>query len=133
MKTIAVMTGASAGIGRELVKAVDKKYDFDEIWAIARRRERLDELTAECRNEVRPVVLDLSDPSAFEEYERMLGEEQPEIVLLSNAAGCGVFGPFEEKELSGLLNSVQLNSIALTAMCHICLPYMKKGSSCAVN
>ena len=129
MKKIAVMTGASAGIGRELVRSVDKRYDFDEIWVIARRKERLEELADECRNKIRPVVLDLSDPASFEEYESMLREEQPEIALLANAAGCGVFGPFEEKELSGLLNSIQLNSVALTAMCHISLPYMKKGSS----
>ena len=126
---IAVMTGASAGIGRELVRSVDRKYEFDEIWVIARRKERLEELASECRNKVRPVVMDLSDPESFDEYRSMLEAERPEISLLCNAAGCGVFGPFEEKELKGLLNSVQLNSVALTAMCHISLPYMKSGSS----
>ena len=41
---IAVITGASAGIGRELVYAVDKDARYDEIWVIARRKERLEEL-----------------------------------------------------------------------------------------
>ena len=46
-----------------------------------------------------------------------------------NAAGCGVFGPFAEKDLKKLLGSAQLNSLALTAMCHVSLPYMQAGSS----
>ena len=38
---IAVITGASSGMGRAFVKAVDRAYDLDELWVIARRRERL--------------------------------------------------------------------------------------------
>ena len=129
MKKIAVMTGASAGIGREMVRSFDAEFSFDEIWVIARRLERLEELAAGCRNRVRPVVLDLADPASWETYRGMLEEEKPEITLLVNSAGCGVFGPFEEKDLSALTESVQLNSVALTAMCHISLPYMKEGSS----
>lgn len=126
---IAVITGASSGIGREFVYAVDKQMDFDEIWVIARRAERLLELKDKCRNKIRPVTLDLSEQTAIERYSEMLAAEKPELELLINAAGCGVFGPFEEKELSKLLNSVQLNSVALTSMCHVSLPYMKKGAN----
>ena len=57
---IAVITGASSGIGREFVYAVDREYRFDEIWVIARRAERLEELKDKCRNPIRPVALDLS-------------------------------------------------------------------------
>ena len=126
---IAVITGASAGIGREFVYAVDREADFDEIWVIARRKERLEELQEKCRNSIRPVSLDLSDLDSIDEYKAMLEKEQPEIALLVNAAGCGVFGPFEEKDLKKLLGSAQLNSLALTAMCHVSLPYMHSGSS----
>ena len=41
---IAIITGASSGMGREFVSAVDKAYTLDEIWVIARREERLREL-----------------------------------------------------------------------------------------
>lgn len=126
---IAVITGASAGIGREFVYAVDKYDTFDEIWIIARRRERLEELAAKCRNTIRPIALDLSDLGSIEEYKALLEKEQPQISILVNAAGCGVFGPFEEKELDKLLASARLNSLALTAMCHVSLPYMTSGSS----
>lgn len=126
---IAVITGASAGIGREFVYAVDKQGSYDEIWVIARRKERLEELKSACSNTIRPVPLDLSDPESIDSYKAMLETEQPEIKLLVNAAGCGVFGPFAEKDLKALLSSAQLNSLALTAMCHVSLPYMRSGSS----
>ena len=124
---IAVITGASAGIGREFVYAVDRQEHFDEIWVIARRAERLEALQAQCRNRIRPVVLDLSDLASVDRYASMLAEEQPGVSLLINAAGCGVFGPFAEKDLKKQLSSATLNSLALTAMCHATLPYMRRG------
>lgn len=126
---IAVITGASSGIGREFVYAVDARYSFDEIWVIARRAERLEELKDKCRNPVRPVALDLSCDEDLAAYAALLEKEKPEIALLVNAAGCGVFGPFEEKELDKLLHSARLNALSLTAMCHMSLPYMPGGSS----
>ena len=108
---IAVITGASAGIGRELVYAVDKDAEYDEIWVIARRKERLEELRGKCRNPIRPIALDLSDLSSIDAYQALLEQEQPEIRMLVNAAGCGVFGPFAEADRKKLISSAQLNSL----------------------
>lgn len=126
---IAVVTGASAGIGREFVRAIDRVGAFEEIWVIARRSERLEELKQDCTTPLRPVVLDLAAEESVTRYRELLEKEQPEIGLLVNAAGCGVFGPFAEKELDKLLASARLNSLTLTAMCHVSLPYMKKGDA----
>ena len=126
---IAVVTGASSGIGREFVYAVDKQYSFDEIWVIARRAERLEELKEKCRNPIRPVALDLAADADLKVYAELLEKEKPEIALLVNAADCGVFGPFEEKDLDALLHSARLNALSLTAMCHLSLPCMKSGSA----
>ena len=126
---IAVITGASSGIGREFVYAVDREYRFDEIWVIARRAERLEELKEKCRNPIRPVALDLASDADLAAYAALLEKEKPELALLVNAAGCGVFGPFEEKDLEKLLHSARLNALSLTAMCHMSLPYMQSGSS----
>ena len=49
--------------------------------------------------------------------------------MLVNAAGCGVFGPFAEADRKKLISSAQLNSLALTGMCHASLPYMHSGSN----
>lgn len=126
---IAVITGASSGIGRELVRTIDRDMEFDEIWVIARREDRLTELQAKCRNTIRPLPMDLTDSAAWTAYASLLEREKPELSLLVNAAGCGVFGPFREQDLSAQLNSLQLNSAALTAMCRLSLPYMQSGSN----
>ena len=65
---IAVITGASAGIGREFVYAVDKYDSFDEIWVIARRRERLEELAS--KHEIDGV--EVWHQSADEQYRAQL-------------------------------------------------------------
>lgn len=126
---IAIITGASAGIGRALVYAIDKAGSYDRIWVIARRRERLEELRVGCRNDICPIALDLGSEDALREYEALLQREQPTVALLVNAAGCGAFGPFAECDLARQENSIRLNILALTALCRLTLPYMKEGSS----
>ena len=88
---IGIVTGASSGIGREFVFSLDKEFDLDEIWVIARRKERLEELQKECKTKIRPVVLDLSDRKSFDIYQELLRSENPEIKVLVNGAGFGVF------------------------------------------
>ena len=66
---IAVITGASSGLGWEYTKAVyEMRTDLDEIWVIARREERLQELQAELSSTVIPVAFDITDPQAVENY-----------------------------------------------------------------
>ena len=125
---IAVITGASSGMGREFVYALDADEEFDELWVIARRRERLEALQEKVRARVRVFALDLLDERSFEIVSDALAQAQPEVAVLVNAAGFGVFGAFAERELQRQLAIIDLNSRALTAMCHICLPYLRKGS-----
>ena len=130
---IAIITGASAGIGRALVYAIDKAGSYDRIWVIARRRERLEELRAGCRNDICPIALDLGAEDALREFEALLQREQPTVALLVNAAGCGAFGPFAECDLARQENSIRLNILALTALCRLTLPYMKEEGSSIIN
>ena len=58
---IAVITGASSGMGREFVTQLDAAEHFDELWVIARRKERLEELSSLVRAKLRPIALDLTD------------------------------------------------------------------------
>ena len=126
---IAVITGASSGMGREFVKTVDRAYALDEIWVVARRKERLEALAAECGTKLRPLAWDLSDPASLDAYRALLEAEQPEIRLLINAAGYGVFGAFENEDLENQLGIVDLNDRALTAMCALSLPCLKEGGA----
>jgi len=125
---IAVITGASSGMGREFVYAIDKTFDLDELWVIARREERLTALQEKCRTKVRPLPMDLLDEKSFDTYKALLDEEKPEIQVLVNGAGFGLFGTFVEMDLKTQLDSVRVNSIALTAFCHISIPHMTQGS-----
>ena len=129
---IAVITGASSGMGREFVYAVDNTFDLDEIWVIARRKERLEELKEKCQTKIRPIPLDLTDRNSYAHYRNLLEQIQPQISILVNGAGCGLFGTFSKMDLEGQLNCIDLNAAALTAVTHISLPFMPENS-CIIN
>ncbi len=128
MKKIAVITGASAGMGREFVLQLPRWETFDEMWVIARRREALEALQQEVSCPVRAVPLDLTDPAAWQQYADLLAAEQPEVALLVNAAGFGRFALTEAVPTDIYMNMIDLNCKALVAMTQATLPYMKKGS-----
>ena len=125
---IAIVTGASSGMGREFVKQVSKKEKFDEIWVIARRKEALESLKKEVKAKIRPITLDLQNPENFETNKKLLAEEKPEVALLANIAGYGKFGKYDEISLEDCLGMIDLNCKALVAMSQLTIPYMKRGS-----
>ena len=116
-------------MGKEFVKAVGRDFAPDEIWVIARRKERLEELKSACETPVRALAWDLSDPESFTQYQALLEETKPHIRVLVNAAGYGLFGTFEKMGLTEQLGIVELNDKALTGMCLLSLPYMEKGDA----
>lgn len=125
---IAIVTGASSGMGREFVRQLSAYVQVDEIWAIARRREALAALKAEAPVPVRPVVLDLLKSESFDELRSLLEGEQPEIALLVNAAGFGKFGAYRKTTIEDDCRMIDLNCKALLVMTRLCIPYMKPGS-----
>ena len=125
---IAVITGASSGMGLEFAKAIDAEETLDEIWLIARRRERLEELSKSLRAKCRILPMDLGKSESFDEYRALLEKEKPLISTLCNAAGFGRFALFTETELEVNLAMIDLNDKALVAMTQLSLPYMKRGS-----
>jgi short-subunit dehydrogenase len=125
---IAVITGASSGMGRDFVRMIDKIEECDEIWVIARREGRLAEIESQTGKVIRPIELDLSERESFNVYAKLLEEANPEIVALVNAAGFGKFGKFTDIPLDEQLNMIDLNCKALTAITYISLNYMQAGS-----
>lgn len=125
---IAIVTGASSGMGREFVRQLSAYVQVDEIWAIARRREALAALKAETPVPVRPVVLDLLKSESFDELRSLLEGEQPEIALLVNAAGFGKFGAYHNTTIEDDCRMIDLNCKALLVMTRLCIPYMSPGS-----
>ena len=128
MKRIIVVTGASSGLGKEFVLQISKKEKVDEIWAIARRADRLEELNAEVNVKVVPLSIDLSDGAAIKAYKDKLEAEKPEIVILANCAGYGKFGHYETIPTETHINMINLNCEAAIYMTDYSLPYMKEGA-----
>ena len=123
---IAIVTGASSGMGREFVLQLSQYVQVDEIWAIARRVDALQTLQASVP--VRPVPLDLCDSESFTAFSALLQAEKPNVKLLVNAAGFGKFGAFRNIPLEEDLRMIDLNCKALVAMTRLTLPYMHGGS-----
>ena len=95
---IAVITGASSGMGRDFAKKIQKDFTLDEIWLIARREDRLKELSEELGTKTRILSYDLTKKEAIDAYKKELMETKPEVEILCNAAGFGVFGAFEKND-----------------------------------
>ena len=123
---IAIVTGASSGMGKEFVQQLCDYVEVDQIWVIARREQALKELKAPVP--VRPVVLDLCKDESFQTYAQLLQQEAPNVRLLVNAAGFGKFGSYENIPLKEDCRMLDLNCKALVAMTRLTLPYMKEGS-----
>ena len=128
MKKIAVITGASSGMGRDFVKMIDKIEDCEEIWVIARRVDKLAELKSETEKKLLPIELDLSDEVSYELYAKMLKDHEVQVCALVNAAGFGKFGNFDSIPLEEQMNMIDLNCKGLMAMTYVTLPYMPEGS-----
>ena len=125
---IAIVTGASSGMGREFVRQLSDYIRPDEIWAIARRGGELEQLKSECSIPVRPIALDLCREDSFRELEQLLSAEKPHVELLVNAAGFGKFGFYGEIPVEDECRMIDLNCKALLVMTRLCIPYMKPGS-----
>ena len=124
---IAVITGASSGMGREFALRIDETEILDEIWVIARRQDRLEQLKNELTTRTRCISLDLSDKASLESYAALLESEKPEVAVLVNGSGFGKFGAFCDIPLDEQMNMIDLNTKALVAMTYMTLPYMKEG------
>lgn len=129
MKKIAIVTGASSGIGKLLATGLEAHADFDELWAIARNEERLLSLGKEMQKPVRAIPLDLTKTESIHTIAARLQAEQPRVSVLINASGYGVFERFDRIREEDVLGMTDLNCRALAAMMAAVLPYCGAGST----
>lgn len=125
---IAIITGASSGIGVEFYKEMQKEQ-LDEIWVIARRKDRLDELCEQYgKIKSRVIPMDITVPENMVLLDTLLKESGASIKFLFNNAGFGTVGNLDESDYATQGAMVSLNVKALTEITTISLRYMDKGS-----
>ncbi len=125
---IAIVTGASSGMGREFVLQLGGFVAVDEIWAIARRTDALEELKNQVSVPVRALSLDLCQEESFRRIEDILEAEKPDVKLLVNAAGFGYFGAYHKVSMEQDARMIDLNCKALLLMTRLVLLHMHPGS-----
>lgn len=122
---IAIVTGASSGMGREFVKKLDNE-NLDEIWVVARRADRLEELKAEIKTPVKVIACDLT--KNINAFLSILEEKKPEIKILVNCSGYGKFGHTDVVPVEESLGMIDLNCKALVEVTQRAIPYMVENS-----
>ena len=130
----ALITGASAGIGREFARQLAARVQT--LVLVARREQRLNELRDELRNrnpqlKVHTRVVDLCDKSQIDELVRSLKENKIDIDFLINNAGLGDYGSVATSDPERDDRIIQVNIAALTSLTRRLLPQMiarKRGA-----
>lgn len=131
MTRTALITGASAGIGRDLAEC--NARDGHNLVLVARDGERLQQIAAELRrNHGVEVTVLTADLSAHDAPARIFAETSRRniyIDILVNNAGFGLYGTVAELDMEGQLREIDVNIRALTALTRLYLPAMLQKKS----
>ena len=128
MKNIAIVTGASSGLGKEFVKLLINDKNIDEIFVLARSQDKLKELRSEYGDKNKPYPIDLSNPNNIKNFGDFLKRENSNIKILINNAGFAKFCSYNDISIDETLNMINLNISGVVAMGLVCIPFMSKGS-----
>ena len=130
-KQIAIVTGATRGLGLEFVRLLAGEECLDEIWAIARRATETADDSPAGRPRIVHIACDLATRQGREHLGAQLAEEKPQIVYLINNAGIARFGVLESVSPDDIETMLTLNAVAVSALCALCLPFMARPSHIA--
>lgn len=136
MKKVALITGASSGIGKEFANI--HAENGNDLIIVARSKDKLLQLKQglEQKHNVKVMVIakDLGHPKAAKEIYDEIKTTGIEIDFLINNAGFGGLGKFHEREWEQDLAMINLNIVALTALTRFFLPdFVKRNSGKVLN
>ena len=141
-KHIAIVTGASSGLGLEFVRQLDVRssvtdadagvHHIDEFWLVARNTAKLEEIAADLLTPARAVSADLSKQEDIDRIEADLSKANGVVTYLVNCAGFGRFGAWKDIANDDAASMIDLDARAVVALTRACLPHMKRGSKAFV-
>ncbi|HEY8591953.1 MAG TPA: SDR family oxidoreductase [Sphingomicrobium sp.] len=129
MTNVALITGASAGLGEEFARQLSKRGH--RLVLAARRKDRLDALAKDLGN-ARAVAIDLSEAGAADRLLADLAEAGEQVDVLINNAGYGLIGAFAELDAARQRQMIDLNVASLTDLCRAVAPQMIERRSGAI-
>jgi len=127
-RNIAIITGASSGLGWEFAREIDNEPELEEIWLVARRKKNLDILSKKLKKKSVILTLDLQKPDSILLLKKKLEKENPNILFLVNNAGIGAVGYASEISIQRQTEMIDLNVRALTEITLLAIPFMKQNS-----
>lgn len=127
-KRIAIITGATSGLGREYAFLADIRLkNIDEIWLVARRAAKLQEMAGSMRHVVRCLSYDLTRSSSVMELTKLIQRKNIQVGYLINCAGFAKMGTTKSVTISDQMDMTTLNCMAAVRLTDACLPYMRSG------
>ena len=126
MSSIAILTGATGGLGASFIEELLKE-SLDEIWAIGRNKEKLDNLKNKYGDIIYPIVMDLSDEDSIKEIKGLLRDKKPDVKFLINNAGMAMMSKIESISTDEISNMIDINCKTPTLLCQYVIPYMNRG------
>lgn len=127
MKKIAIVTGASGGIGQVFVRELAKE-EQDEIWIVGRNEKRLLMLKEEGGKNIIPICRDLTKEADLLSFSDLLKRQNASVLWLVNNAGIARMAPSQEFSLLEIGQTIDLNCKAPAVLTNLCIPFMESGT-----
>lgn len=127
MKNIAIITGATGGIGQVFVRELVNET-LDEIWVVGRNQERLNALKNQFGEKIIPICKDLTNTADIISFSDLLKKQNPSVKWLINNAGAAKMALTTELSFSEITQTVDVNCKAPALLINICFPFMEKGA-----